>query len=426
MYAMVDCNSFYCSCERLFDPALGKRPVIVLSNNDGCAISRSDEAVSLGIAMGTPGFMIYEKIKQNNIAVFSSNYTLYQDLSERVMLTMGSFVPGMEIYSIDEAFLDMHDMPYEDLLELGMRIRRTVMQNTGIPVSVGIAPTKTLAKMANRYCKRNHKDVGVFFAANSSLIHEMLRATDVKDIWGIGKQHTALLKANGFNTAAELATAPDAWILKHMTVVGHRLVTELRGIPSLQWEFIPQKRKNITTSRSFGELIEDKNIIGEALANHAESCAKKLRDQNTAAKKIHVFLQTNPHRTQDQQYSRSITLEMPVPRNDNASIIKAALKGLDLVYHAGYKYKKVGIIVMELVPDDTLQSAMFTSNNTRRIKHLMKTVDDINRIKGKETVRMGIQLGEKKYRLRADHLSRHYTTNINELPEIKDHEFSSL
>ena len=413
MYAMVDCNSFYCSCERLFDPALEKRPVIVLSNNDGCAVSRTDEAVSLGIAMGTPGFMIYEKIKKNNIAVFSSNYTLYQDLSERVMLTMGSFVPGMEIYSIDEAFLDMHDMPYEDLLNLAMRIRQTVMKNIGIPVSVGIAPTKTLAKMANRYAKKKQKDAGVFFAANPSLLNEMLESTDIKDIWGIGKQHAAFLKSNGFNNAADLAKAPDAWILKHLTVVGHRLVTELRGIPSIQWEFIPQKRKNVTTSRSFGELTEDKNIIIEALANHAASCAKKLRDQNTAAQKLHVFLQTNPHRTQDKQYSRSIDMELPVPCNDNASIIKAAL-----IYHHNYNYKKVGIIVMEIVPDDTLQSALFHSSNLHRIKNLMKTIDDINRIKGKETIRMGIQVGEKKYRLRANHLSKHYTTNIKELPEI--------
>ena len=420
MYAMVDCNSFYCSCERLFDPALEKRPVIVLSNNDGCAISRTDEAVSLGIAMGTPEFMIYEKIRKNNIAVFSSNYTLYQDLSERVMLTMGAFVPGMEIYSIDEAFLDMHDMPYEDLLHLAMRIRQTVIKDIGIPVSVGVAPTKTLAKMANRYAKKKQKDAGVFFAANPSLVSEMLESTDIKDIWGIGKQHSALLKTNGFNNASDLVKAPDAWILKHLTVVGHRLVTELRGIPSIQWEFNPPKRKNITTSRSFGELTADKNIICEALANHAASCAKKLRDQNTAAQKVHVFLQTNPHRTQDRQYSRSIDMELPVPCNDNASIIKAALKGLDIIYQPCYNYKKVGIIVMDLVPDDTLQATLFHSNNVHRIKNLMKTVDDINRIKGKETIRMGIQVGEKKYRLRANHLSKHYTTNINELPEINE------
>ena len=417
---MVDCNSFYCSCERLFDPALEKRPVIVLSNNDGCAVSRTDEAVSLGIAMGTPEFMIYDKIRKHNIAVFSSNYTFYQDISERVMLTMGSFVPGMEIYSIDEAFLDMHDMPYDDLLALAMRIRNTVITHIGIPVCVGIAPTKTLAKMANRYAKKHQKNAGIFYAANEALVKEMLEATDVRDIWGIGKQHAALLKNNGFITAADLTQAPDAWILKHMTVVGHRLVTELRGTPSIQWEFVPAKRKNITTSRSFGTLVNEKNVIVEALANHAASCARKLRDQNTAARKVHVFLQTNPHRTQDQQYLRSVTLEMPVACNDNASIIKTAVKGLDIIYHKGYNYKKVGIIVMELVPDNTVQSTMFHANNLHRMKNLMKTIDDINRVKGKEAIRMGIQVGEKKYRLRANHLSRHYTTNINELPEINE------
>jgi len=195
-------------------------------------------------------------------------------------------------------------------------------------------------------------------------------------------------------------------------------VTELRGVPSLQWEFVQQKRKNITTSRSFGELIDDVNVLREALANHAASCARKLRDQQTSAQKVHVFLQTNPHRTQDRQFSRSITIDLPVAQNDSASIIKAALHGLDLIYHAGYNYKKVGLIVMELVPEDSVQSAMFGHNGSSRVKHLMKTVDDINRTKGKETIRMGVQVGEKKYRLRANHLSRHYTTNINELPEI--------
>jgi DNA polymerase V len=292
------------------------------------------------------------------------------------------------------------------------------MKNIGIPVCVGIAPTKTLAKMANRYAKIKFREAGVFYAANGVLLEEMLQNTEVKEIWGIGKQHATLLKSNGFRTAADVARAPDAWILKHMTVVGHRLVTELRGIPAIQWEFIQQKRKNITTSRSFGDLTENVSIIKEALANHAASCARKLRDQQTAAKKVHVFLQTNPHRTQDKQFSRSITMELDTASNDNATIIKSALKGLDLIFHQGYKYKKVGIIVMELVPYDTVQFALFNSADHHRVQHLMKTIDDINRLKGKETIRMGAQMGEKKYRLRANHLSKHYTTDITELPEI--------
>jgi DNA polymerase V len=324
----------------------------------------------------------------------------------------------MEIYSIDEAFLDMHDMPYEDLVKLGMRIGNTVMNDIGIPVCVGIAPTKTLAKMANRYAKKVHPDTGVFYAASEQLLNEMLACTPVRDVWGIGKQHAALLKNNGINSAADLVAAPDTWILKHLTVVGHRLVLELRGIPALQWEFVQQKRKNITTSRSFGQLIDDINVLREALANHAASCARKLRGQQTAAQKVHVFLQTNPHRTHDRQFSRSITIDLPVACNDNASVIKAALHGLDVIYHKGYNYKKVGLIVMELVPEDSVQAALFGYGGNNRVKHLMKTIDDINRLKGKETVRMGAQVGEKRYRLRANHLSRHYTTNLNELPEI--------
>lgn len=418
MYAMVDCNAFYCSCERLFDPSLERRPVIVLSNNDGCAVSRTDEAKALGIEMGTPEFMIYDKIKKYNIAVFSSNYTLYQDISERVMQTMGSFVPGMEIYSIDEAFLDLHDMPFHDLLKLGMDIRKTVTRNVGIPVCVGIAPTKTLAKMANRYAKKKHQDVGVFYAAHDALVNEMLNATDVKDIWGIGKKHGEFLQQNGFHTAAQLAKAPDPWISRHLTVVGLRLVNELRGIPSIEWEFIPQKRKNICTSRSFGDLTGDKNILREALSNHAAACARKLRDQQTAATKVHVFMQTNPHRVQDKQFSRSISIELPVASNDTHTIIRYALKGLDMIFHPGYLYKKIGIVVMELVPEENVQSSLFESSNKMKVQALMKTIDSINRTKGKESVRMAIQVGEKKYKLRANHLSNHYTTDLDELPQI--------
>jgi DNA polymerase V len=418
MYAMVDCNAFYCSCERLFNPALENVPVIVLSNNDGCAVARSDEAKALGIEMGTPEFMIYDKIKQHDIAVFSSNYTLYQDISDRVMQTMSSFVPGMEIYSIDEAFLDMHDLPHHDLLRLAVEIRKTVQRNTGIPVCVGIANTKTLAKMANRYAKKNHQDVGVFFAANQSLVDEMLYATAVQEIWGIGKQHAGLLHQHGFRTAADLAAAPDAWIAKHLTVVGLRTVNELRGIAAIQWEFEVAKRKNICTSRSFGELLTDANIIREALANHAASCAGKLRDQQTAAQTVHVFLQTNPHRSNDKQYARSINLSIPEACNDSATIIKCALRGFDLIYQEGYNYKKCGVVVMDLVPEDCVQAALFGDINSVKRRLLMKTMDSINRTKGKETVRMGVQVGDKKYRLRANHLSRHYTTNIHELPVI--------
>ena len=231
MYALIDCNNFYVSCERLFNPKLEGRPVIVLSNNDGCAVSRSDEAKALGIEMATPAFMARDIIEKNHVAVFSSNYTLYGDISDRVMKTLGSFVPRLEIYSIDEAFLDVHDLDYTDLLELGLQIKMAVKKNVGIPVCVGIAPTKTLAKMANRYAKKYRKNIGVHWAANEQLIKEMLSVTEVGDIWGIGRQYALFLKRNGFNTALDLISAPEEWIRKNMTVVVQRLFNELKGIP---------------------------------------------------------------------------------------------------------------------------------------------------------------------------------------------------
>lgn len=417
MYAMVDCNAFYCSCERLFDPSIANRPVIVLSNNDGCAVARSDEAKALGIEMGTPGFMIAEMIRQHNVAVFSSNYTLYQDISDRVMQTLGSSVPGIEVYSIDEAFLDLHDMPYHDLLALAVDIRKRVFRDIGIPVSVGVASTKTLAKMANRFAKKWHKDVGVFYAANEALTNEMLERTKVREVWGIGKQHTELLERNGVATAADLAAASDDWIRKHLSVVGLRMVYELRGIPSIPWQPVLPNRKNICTSRSFGELVTNVEVLAEAASNHAASCALKLRAQRTAAGTVHVFLQTNPHRTHDKQFARSVNVRLATAANDTSTIIKAALDGLFTIWSDGYRYKKVGVVVMDLVPESAIQQDLFHSPRKTKVYQLMKTIDSINGVKGKDTVRMGAQLGEKNYRLRAEHLSRHYTTNINELPE---------
>ena len=294
MYALVDCNNFYVSCERLFNPGLEGKPVIVLSNNDGCAVSRSDEAKALGIEMATPAFLIKDLIQKNNVAVFSSNYTLYGDISERVMKTLESFVPRLELYSIDEAFLDMHDLDYTDLLELGLKIKNTVKKNVGIPVCVGIAPTKTLAKMANRYAKKYRKNIGVHWAANDQLIEEMLRVTEVGDIWGIGRQYALFLKRNGFNTALDFISAPEEWIRKNMTVVVQRLFNELKGIPAIQWEFATPAKKNICTSKSFGKLQTNKEDIKEAISNYAANCALKLRQQNSCCRRLKYFPANQP------------------------------------------------------------------------------------------------------------------------------------
>lgn len=418
MIAIVDCNNFYASCERLFAPHLVSKPVVVLSNNDGCVIARSEEAKALGIEMGAPAFQMEKFFERNNVSVFSSNYTLYGSLSNRVMKTLSGFAPEIEIYSIDEAFLNLRDLVHEDLLKLGVQIRKTVKQHIGIPVSVGIAPTKTLAKMANRYAKKNRKDVGVHWAANQDLIKEMLEFTELADVWGIGRQYAKFLNKNGFITAADFVNAPDEWVRKNMTVVGHRLLNELRGIPAVEWELAPVPKKNIMTSRSFGKIITGKEDLAEALSNYAALCAGKLRAQRSCAGSVYVFVATNAFRTQDKQYYRSITLQLPVASNYTPDIIALAIRGLDVIYMPGYNYHKVGIMVMDLVPENVIQASLFDHKDRKKTTLLSHTVDKINASKGKDIVRYAVQGFERRYRLRAEHLSQHYTTDINQIFKV--------
>lgn len=419
MYALVDCNNFYCSCERIFNPKLEGRPVVVLSNNDGCAIARSEEAKALGIVMGAPEFMIREELKKYKVALFSSNYTLYGDISDRVMKTLASFVPRMELYSIDEAFLDLHDLYDQDLIKLGVGIRQTIKQHIGIPVTVGIAPTKTLAKMANRYAKKQHRDTGVFWAANSQLLDRMLEFTLVGEIWGIGAQYAKLLSLNGFKTARDLLNAPEDWIRDKMSVVGLRLLNELRGQPSIESEYITPAKKNICTSRSFGKLISDYPTISEAVSGYAATCAWKLRQQQSCATAIHVFLETKPHRTQDKQCMCSITLQLEVASNSSNELIRYALKGLEIIYREGFNFMKCGVMVLNLIPEDQLQYGLFDQADREKNKTVMETLDQVNKAFGRDFVRFAAQGFDRKYRLKAQYLSQRYTTNVNELLTIK-------
>jgi DNA polymerase V len=419
MYALVDCNNFYCSCERVFNPKLEGRPVIVLSNNDGCAISRSEEAKALGIAMAAPAFMMQKIIDLQNVAVLSSNYTLYGDMSNRIMDTLGFFVPKIEIYSIDEAFLDLGEMVHTDLLQLGFNIRRTIKRNIGIPVSIGIASTKTLAKMANRHAKKNYKQGSVFWAANPSLTAEMLFDTSVDDIWGIGHQYALFLSRSGFKTASDFVHAPDDWVRKNLSVVGLRLLYELRGMPSIAWEQEKRVRKNICTSRSFGNRIAEKSRIAEALANYAASCAAKLRADKTCCRSLQVFIQTNPHKTEEPQYLRSIDMDMERASNHNGEIIKAALRGLDLIFKPGFLYMKCGVTVMDLVPESVVQASFFDGADREKNGRLMRTIDKINQSLGKEFVRAAVQGFERPYQLKTDYLSSCYTTRMSDILKIR-------
>lgn len=419
MYALVDCNNFYCSCERVFDPRLNGRPVIVLSNNDGCAIARSEEAKAAGVEMGSPEYMIRDIITAHNIAVFSSNYTLYGDMSDRVMKILASFVPRLELYSIDEAFLDMANMPYVNLAQLGLQIKRTVQQYTGIPVTVGIGPTKTLAKMANRFAKKKRKDTGVHWLANNDLIEQVLKSTEVNDVWGIGQQYAAFLRRHGFKTAYDVAHAPDDWIREHMTVVGHRLLMELNGTPAIAWEFMPPRKKNICTSRSFGSLTTDKSIVIEAVSNYAALCAEKLRKDKSCARDINIFVETNRFRTQDQQYSANITLQAEIATNTTGEIIAYARKGLEIIFKPGLNYNKCGVIVSDLVPEDQVQFGIFESKDHDKNKRLMQTLDRINRAMGTNIVRHATQGFQQRHRLKASFLSKRYTTRIEDVLTVK-------
>jgi DNA polymerase V len=418
MYALVDCNNFYCSCERVFRPSLEGKPVVVLSNNDGCVIARSEEAKALGIQMGTPAFMAEDFFKGNGVHVFSSNYTLYGDMSDRVMTTLAEFVPRLEKYSIDESFLDMHDLRYIDLLRLGVAIREAVRKNVGIPVTVGIAPTKTLAKLANRFAKKYRKDLGVHWLVNSQLMQEALQATEVGDIWGVGPQYAKFLQKNGFRTAADLAAAPEEWVRKNMTVVGHRLLNELRGIPSIEWEFEPPAKKNICTARGFGQLITDKRELSEALANYAATVAEKLRAQGSCTARISVFVETNAFRRDDPQYHRSMVLQLPVATNNTTALVKHALKALDIIFKTGYNYHKTGITALDLIPEGQKQRSLFHSDERPKDGRIMAVVDGLNRLYGRGQVRLAAQGYGKKWHLKQGMLSKCYTTRLSDLPVI--------
>jgi DNA polymerase V len=419
MIGLVDCNNFYVSCERVFRPDLEGKPVIVLSNNDGCAISISDEAKAFGIRMAVPVHMAMDVVKKHRIQMFSSNYTLYGDMSDRVMKTIAAFVPQMEIYSIDEAFLDLSNVPSEQLEPLAKKIKATVKQYTGIPVSIGVAKTKTLAKMANRFAKKTKKQISVHVMQNDMHAHEVLNFTKVEDVWGIGAAHAQRLHKLGIYTAADFIQMPPDWVRKNMSVVGLRMLKEMLGEPCLQWEFIRPKRKAVRSSRSFGQLITQKKDIEEAVSNFAATCALKLRKENSSAATIQVWIETNPFRYDDKQYSRSITMKLEVATCNSGELIRQAMKCLDIIYTEGYNFMKAGVLVTDLVDCGKVQQGIFFPAEQKRNARAMRIMDSLNNTYGSNTVRMAAQGYERKWKLKAAMLSPCYTTNIHHVPKVR-------
>lgn len=418
MFALIDCNNFYASCERLFNPALIGKPVIVLSNNDGCVIARSNEAKELGIKMGDVPFEIEDVIQKHNVAMFSSNYTLYGDMSQRVMNTLANFSPDIEIYSIDEAFLQFNGFEYYNFTDYAKEIRSTVIRCTGIPVCVGMATTKTLAKIANRFAKKNLECTGTFVIDTEDKRLTALRQTEIADVWGVGYRYAALLRSKGVNTAYDFTLLPSEWVLKEMTIVGYRTQKELLGLPCIELEQFPPKKQNICTSRSFGKMQIDYSDIAEAAANYAASCAEKLRKENSCANLLTVFLNTNRFRMDLKQFNPSVTVQLPTATNSSMLIVEYALKGLTRIFRKGYQYKKVGILVSGLVPESVSQMSFFNTLDTVKQGKALKALDAVNKRYGRNTLHIAATEGKRAFALRCERKTPNYTTNWNDIIKV--------
>ena len=419
MFALVDCNNFYASCERVFQPQLAQQPVVILSNNDGCVIARSNEAKALGIPMGAPAFQYKPLFKRENVQVFSSNYPLYGDMSSRVMNILSQYTPNIEIYSIDEAFLQFKGFDYFDLEKQGQAMKQQVQQWTGIPVSVGIAPTKALAKIANKISKKfTSKTQGVYLMKTEEQRIKALKWTAVEDIWGIGRRHANRLKSKGIHTAYDFSNLPDSWLRKHMSVLELRLKKDLLGLPYLQLNETQSNKKSIATTRSFKTHLKEYHEIEERIVTYATSCAEKLRKQGSSCNALLVFIRSNPHKEGNPYYRNSRIITLPYATDSNITLAKYATLGLKQIFKDGIDYKKAGVILMGLTPTKEKQLDLF---HTDQNKHdaLMGAIDHLHRRFGPHQIKLANQDLNATWKMRQEHLSPRYTTEINDIIRVK-------
>ncbi len=418
-YCLVDCNNFYVSCERLFRPDLAGRPVVVLSNNDGCIIARSNEVKALGISMGSPYFKQEKLLRQHNVAVFSSNYPLYGDISQRVLDVLMDLEPDVEVYSIDEAFISLPSTRLPGALEArGRFLRETVQKYTGIPVSIGFGPTRTLAKIANRFAKKSPAAAGVFVISDAPQAEALLAGVDVGAVWGIGRRQAALLKKYGIDTALKLRNCDTNWLRKQLTVTGLRTAMELRGVPCISPEKAEAARQSVCTSRSFGQPVLCLEDLREAVASYTVQAAAKLRRARLRATVIDVFIRTNSFRKKDPQYCSRKSLLLEAPSSHTGTLIRAALASLAAIYRPGYRYHKAGVLLHGLVPESHEQLHLFRAP-TPRSGPLMEAVDAINSRWGRETIQPAAAGLARQWRFRQTKKSPSYTTRWSELPVAK-------
>lgn len=418
MYGLADCNNFFVSCERVFRPDLNGKPVIVLSNNDGCAVARSNEAKALGIKMGVPLFQIKDIVRRHNVAVFSSNYSLYGDMSNRVQQTLRQMVPALEVYSIDEAFLDFRGMEHQDLDAIAKQISLVCRRNTGIPVSVGVAPTKTLAKIASKLCKQYPKLRGGCYMHRPQDIEKVLRKTPVEDVWGIGRRYSKKLKAYGINTAYDFTRLDPRWIQQEMGVVGMNIWNELRGKPCIDFEGQVQDKQQICVSRSFSKEIYEFDLLAEQVSLFTGMACEKLRKQKSACHYVMVFVLTNRHKEGVPQQMEGRTIAFPVETDSTLEINEAVLKVLRMLFREGYGYKKAGAILSGIIPKGAVQPDLFDTIDRERHTQLMSALDTINSKNGHHGVYFASQSLDG-IRMNRQHLSQRYTTEWDEIMVVK-------
>ena len=417
MYALIDCNNFYASCERVFSPRLIGKPIVVLSNNDGCVIARSNEAKPF-VPMGAVAFKYKEVFREHQVEVLSSNYPLYGDMSQRVMNILGDFTPDIEVYSIDEAFLKFKGGENRDLRQLGLEIQQKVRQYTQIPISIGFAHTKVLSKVANRISKNFIDETqGVYAIESERKRIKALKWIKVKDIWGLGRKTSAKLSDIGVYKASEYIQLSDHYIRKHFSVVGLRLKFELEGISVLELEDVKSK-KSIATTRSFPTTLSQFSDLKERVSTFASICGEKLRRQHSVCNAIMVFILTNAHRKELPQYRKNIVVKLPYATNSDITLSRYATTSLKNIYRKGYAYKKAGVIVMGIIPETSQQLNLFL-NEPSTHKLLMRTVDAINHRLGVKKVKLASQDIPKTWPMRQEKLSKRYTTDWNELLEVQ-------
>ena len=410
VFALIDCNAFYVSCERVFNPKLNNKPVVALSNNDGCIIARSKEAKALGIKMGVPLFKVKDIVERENVIVFSSNYTLYADMSRRVMNIISEFTPSIEVYSIDEAFIELTNMnvDYESYVR---QMRKVILQYTGIPVSIGIASTKTLTKVANHIAKDDESLEGVCSLIQHENLDQVLEDTNVSDVWGVGRQLSKKLIANGIFNAKLLKNCEDAWVRKMMSVNGLKTVSELREISCLDLEETSATRKSCCTTRSFGKPLVNLDDIEQAVTTFARRATERIRDENLIASTVSVFLRTNPF-DRNRYYSNSSTTTLSYPTYDTVQIVKTALQLTKIIFRENYKYKKAGVLLSGFYEKGTETKDLFSEARYRSPK-LMSAVDQINERYGSDTIQIATECQMGKWKQKRKNCTQSYTTQLD-------------